>query len=93
MAAARFIPGVLKKADATARESFEDGLLEHPQYTRPRVWRGRKVPEALLSGDHERIADWRNSAARRVTRRKRPDLYSARLHSDQPVSGKPGTKN
>ena len=73
-AVARLISGVLKKADATLRESFEDGLLEHPQYTRPRVWRGRKVPEALLSGDHERIADWRRCAARRVTRRKRPDL-------------------
>ena len=92
-AVARLIPGVLKKADATAKESFEDGLLEHPHYTRPRVWRGRKVPEALLSGDHERIADWRRCAARRVTRRKRPDLYGVRLHSDQPVSAKPGTKN
>jgi tRNA (guanine37-N1)-methyltransferase len=73
-AVTRLIPGVLKKAEATARESFEDGLLEHPHYTRPRVWRGRKVPEALLSGDHERIAQWRGCAARRVTRRKRPDL-------------------
>ncbi|OGS36894.1 MAG: tRNA (guanosine(37)-N1)-methyltransferase TrmD [Elusimicrobia bacterium RIFOXYA2_FULL_69_6] len=77
-AVARLLPGVLKKADAAACESFEGGLLEAPHYTRPRVWRGRKVPEALLSGDHERIADWRRSAARRVTRSRRPDLLKTR---------------
>jgi tRNA (guanine37-N1)-methyltransferase len=77
-AVARLVPGVLKKAEATVVESFEDGLLEHPHYTRPRVWRGRKVPEALLSGDHERIAEWRLGAARRATRRKRPDLLKTR---------------
>jgi len=72
-AVARMLPGALK-SDAAQRESFEDGLLEHPQYTRPRVWRGRKVPAALLSGDHGLIAAWRRRASRRTTRKKRPDL-------------------
>jgi len=76
-AVVRLVPGVLKKEDAARQESFEDGLLEYPQYTRPQVWRGRQVPGALLSGDHERIAAWRSRAARRVTRRKRPDLLEA----------------
>jgi tRNA (guanine37-N1)-methyltransferase len=75
-AVARFLPGVLKKAEASACESFEGGLLEHPQYTRPRVWKGRKVPNVLLEGDHRRIAEWRLRAALRVTRKKRPDLQS-----------------
>jgi len=77
-AVARLLPGVLAKADAAQKESFEDGLLEHPQYTRPRVWRGRKVPEALLSGDHERIAAWRRRASRSTTRKKRPDLLKTK---------------
>ncbi|HAM36730.1 MAG TPA: tRNA (guanosine(37)-N1)-methyltransferase TrmD [Elusimicrobia bacterium] len=83
-AVTRLLPDVLKKADAAACESFESGLLDHPQYTRPRVWRGRRVPEALLSGDHERIACWRARAAQRATRKKRPDLVcSARSKSSQ----------
>ena len=73
-AVARLVPGVLKKDDAAASESFSGGLLDFPQYTRPRVWRGREVPEILFSGDHAKIAAWRRTAAKAATKRKRPDL-------------------
>ncbi|MFA6002823.1 MAG: tRNA (guanosine(37)-N1)-methyltransferase TrmD [Elusimicrobiota bacterium] len=73
-AVARLLPGVLKKPEAAVCESFHEASLDHPQYTRPRVWKGRKVPDALLSGDHERIAEWRRRASQRATRKKRPDL-------------------
>ncbi len=73
-AVARLVPGVLKKEDAAASESFAGGLLDFPQYTRPRVWRGREVPEILFSGDHAKIAEWRRTAAKAATKRKRPDL-------------------
>jgi tRNA (guanine37-N1)-methyltransferase len=75
-AAVRKMPGVLKKEDAAESESFASGLLDFPQYTRPRVWRGSEVPEILFSGDHEKIAEWRHQAARAATKRKRPDLLS-----------------
>jgi tRNA (guanine37-N1)-methyltransferase len=73
-AVARLVPGVLKKEGAAVSESFAGGLLDFPQYTRPRVWRGREVPEVLFSGDHTKIADWRRNAARKATKAKRPDL-------------------
>lgn len=73
-AVARLVPGVLKKEDAAVSESFTGGLLDFPQYTRPRVWKGREVPEVLFSGDHAKIAQWRQEAARKATKRKRPDL-------------------
>ncbi len=73
-AVARKLPGVLKKEDAAESESFVSGLLDFPQYTRPRVWRGREVPDVLFSGDHRKIAEWRRKAARAATKRKRPDL-------------------
>jgi len=73
-AVTRLIPGVLKKADATVNETFTEGLLEAPHYTRPGVWRRMKVPEALLSGNHKLISDWRRSAAKDLTARRRPDL-------------------
>lgn len=73
-AVARLVPGVLKKEDAAVSESFTDGLLDFPQYTRPRVWKGREVPEVLFSGDHAKIAQWRRDAAAKATKRKRPDL-------------------
>ncbi len=73
-AVSRRVPGVLKKQDAAESESFATGLLDFPQYTRPRVWRGREVPEILFSGDHAKIAEWRRKAARTATKRKRPDL-------------------
>jgi tRNA (guanine37-N1)-methyltransferase len=75
-AVARKLPGVLKKDDAIAQESFVSSLLDFPQYTRPRVWRGREVPEILFSGDHKKIAEWRSKAAHAATKRKRPDLMS-----------------
>ncbi|MBI2788628.1 MAG: tRNA (guanosine(37)-N1)-methyltransferase TrmD [Elusimicrobia bacterium] len=73
-AVARLVPGVLKKEDAASCESFTDGLLDFPQYTRPRVWKGREVPEVLFSGDHAKIAEWRRNAAAKATKKKRPDL-------------------
>ncbi|MEK7721812.1 MAG: tRNA (guanosine(37)-N1)-methyltransferase TrmD, partial [Elusimicrobiota bacterium] len=66
-AVARLIPGVLKKEDATVNETFAGGLLEAPHYTRPVVWRGNKVPETLLSGNHKLIAEWRSSRAQELT--------------------------
>ncbi|MDP3542912.1 MAG: tRNA (guanosine(37)-N1)-methyltransferase TrmD [Elusimicrobiota bacterium] len=73
-AVARLVPGVLKKEAAAVSESFAAGLLDFPQYTRPRVWKGREVPEVLFSGDHAKIARWRQDAARKATKKKRPDL-------------------
>ncbi|MFH1724691.1 MAG: tRNA (guanosine(37)-N1)-methyltransferase TrmD [Elusimicrobiota bacterium] len=73
-AVTRLLPGVLAKEEAAAQESFSEGLLDFPQYTRPRKWRGREVPEVLLGGDHARIAEWRRRAALGATRRKRPEL-------------------
>lgn len=69
----RLLPGVLR-AQATVEESFESGLLEYPQYTKPADWNGEKVPEVLLSGDHGRIRRWRQEEALRITRERRPDL-------------------
>ncbi len=71
---ARFIPGVLGSAESPEEESFSDGLLEYPQYTRPRELRGMAVPEVLLSGDHAKIKAWRRTEALRATKRFRPDL-------------------
>ncbi|MCH8192720.1 MAG: tRNA (guanosine(37)-N1)-methyltransferase TrmD [Planctomycetes bacterium] len=73
-AVVRLLPGALGHADSPCEESFEDGLLEFPQYTRPEVFRGMKVPEVLLSGDHAKIAAWRREQARERTLRWRPDL-------------------
>ncbi len=69
----RLLPGVLR-AEATQEESFEQGILEYPQYTKPADWNGEKVPEVLLSGNHERIRQWRREQAQRITRERRPDL-------------------
>jgi len=73
-AVTRLIPGVLKKEDATVNETFTGGLLEAPHYTRPGVWRGKQVPQALLSGNHKLIQDWRRERAEELTGRNRPDL-------------------
>jgi tRNA (guanine37-N1)-methyltransferase len=75
-AVARLIPGVVGKEESLQRESFEEGLLDHPHYTRPRTFRGLAVPEVLLSGDHEQIERWRREEAVRKTRRNRPDLLA-----------------
>lgn len=80
-AVVRLLPGTLAERDSLKHESFESGLLEYPHYTRPALWRGRAVPEVLLSGDRARIAEWRSEQARALTRGRRPDLwrrYSAR---------------
>jgi len=74
----RLIPGVMGNAASGASESFADGLLEYPQYTRPQVWEGRPIPEVLTSGDHARVAEWRRAAAERLTGERRPDLLAAR---------------
>ena len=75
-ACVRLIPGVMGKSESGAQESFESGLLEYPHYTRPREWEGRAIPDALLSGDHARIAKWRQEEALRITSERRPDLKS-----------------
>ncbi len=75
-ACVRLLPGVLGAEGSLAEESFEGGLLEYPQYTRPRDWEGHPIPEILLSGDHKRIAAWRRAEAERVTREQRPDLLT-----------------
>ena len=75
-AVARLVPGVLGNENSTAEESFTDGLLEYPQYTRPEEFRGMKVPEVLLSGDHERIKEWRQQQSLAVTQERRPDLIA-----------------
>ena len=73
-AVGRLVPGVLGCESSNREDSFEDGLLEHPHYTRPRVFEGRAVPEVLLSGDHEKIRQWRRAEAVKRTRERRPDL-------------------
>ena len=84
-AAARLVPGVLGNEESAGKESFagEGGLLEHPHYTRPPVWRGMDVPAVLLSGDHRRIERWRRRESLRATRDRRPDLFAGlRLSED-----------
>ena len=76
-ATVRLIPRVLGNQASTEEESFSEGLLEHPQYTRPAVWRGRAVPDILLSGHHGKITDWRQAQAERLTKERRTDLWRA----------------
>lgn len=73
-ACVRLIPGVMGRQESGAEESFENGLLEYPHFTRPRIWEGRAIPDVLLSGDHASIAAWRRAEAERITRERRPDL-------------------
>ncbi len=74
-ATVRLIPGVLGNQASAEDESFSSGLLEHPQYTRPADWKGRPIPEVLMSGHHGRIAEWRHEMSERLTRERRPDLW------------------
>ena len=76
-ACVRLLPGVMGAAESGEEESFSRGLLEYPHYTRPAEWQGRAVPEVLLSGDHSRIAAWRQNEAESITRARRPDLWAA----------------
>jgi tRNA (guanine37-N1)-methyltransferase len=82
-AIARLLPGVLGHAESAQNDSFSAGLLDHPHYTRPEVWRGEAVPEVLLSGDHARIARWRLKQALGATWLKRPDLLDGIAMSDE----------
>jgi tRNA (guanine37-N1)-methyltransferase len=77
-AAVRLLSGVMGAAASGAEESFADGLLEYPQYTRPQLFEGQPIPDVLLSGDHGKIAAWRRAQAERVTRERRPDLWTRR---------------
>ena len=74
----RLLPGVLGEAASLAEESFEDDLLEHPQFTRPRTFEGLDIPEVLLSGHHGEVAKWRRRQREEITRERRPDLWAAR---------------
>ena len=78
-ACVRLLPGVMGAPDSAADESFAEGLLEYPQYTRPQSWAGRPIPEVLISGDHAKVAAWRRAEAERLTRERRPDLWAAFL--------------
>ncbi len=75
-ACVRLLPGVLGASESLASESFETGLLEYPQYTKPRDWQGRAIPDILLSGDHKKIAEWRRRQAEQLTADRRPDLLA-----------------
>jgi len=77
-AVVRILPGVMGNALSGAFESFADGLLEYPHYTRPQVWEGRAIPEVLTSGDHGRVDAWRRAESERLTRERRPDLWARR---------------
>jgi tRNA (guanine37-N1)-methyltransferase len=76
-ATVRLLPGVLGNMASTEDESHSNGLLEHPQYTRPAEWRGRKIPEVLTSGNHGAVETWRREQSERLTRERRPDLWAA----------------
>lgn len=82
-ACVRLVPGVLGQPESLSEESFEDGLLEHPQYTRPRTFEGREIPDVLLSGHHAQVRKWRQAQREAVTRERRPDLWAARLAKQQ----------
>ena len=84
-ATVRLLPNVLGNAASTEEESFSNGLLEHPQYTRPAEWNGRKIPDVLMSGHHGEIAKWRRAQSERLTRERRPDLWQA--HQAKPDKG------
>ncbi len=86
-ACVRLAPGVLGNAQSTLEESFEDGLLEHPQYTRPRTFEGYDIPEVLLSGHHADIDRWKREQREKTTRERRPDLWSAHLANQQAKGG------
>jgi tRNA (guanine37-N1)-methyltransferase len=84
-ATVRLIPGVLGNQASTEEESFSDGLLEHPQYTRPAIWEGREIPPVLTSGNHAEVGKWRRAEAEALTAARRPDLWAAH-------QGRKGTK-
>ena len=77
-ACVRLLPGVMGKEASGADESFSEGLLEYPQYTRPQEFEGEPIPQVLISGDHARVAAWRRAESEALTRDRRPDLWTAR---------------
>ena len=83
-ACVRLLPGVMGKLESGTDESFSNGLLEYPQYTRPQAFEGVPIPEILTSGDHAKVARWRQAEAEAVTRARRPDLWSARASQKRP---------
>ncbi len=83
-ACVRLIPGVIGKEASRAEESFSDGLLEYPQYTRPAEFEGRAIPEVLTGGDHAKVAAWRREQAERLTRERRPDLWARYKNPSKP---------
>jgi len=82
-ACVRLLPGVLGAAESLGEESFEDGLLEDPQYTRPASWDGRDVPSVLTSGHHANVKAWRRAQAEKITAERRPDLWAKRQAQTQ----------
>ncbi len=82
-AVVRLLPGVLGNADSASEESFENFLLEYPQYTKPQLWQGRAVPAVLLSGHHQNIKNWRLAQSKQVTEARRPDLWKKYLDSEK----------
>jgi tRNA (guanine37-N1)-methyltransferase len=84
-ATVRLIPRVLGNAESAEEESFSHGLLEHPQYTRPTDWQGRRIPDILLSGHHAKIAEWRTEQSKDLTKKRRPDLWRAYQDDTDPI--------
>ncbi len=82
-AIARLVPGVLHNGESAVTESFDNGLLEYPQYSRPEVWHGKRVPQILLSGDHAKVDEWRMEQALLRTKARRPDLYEIYMAAQQ----------
>ncbi|MBV8826029.1 MAG: tRNA (guanosine(37)-N1)-methyltransferase TrmD [Bradyrhizobiaceae bacterium] len=86
-ACVRLLPGVMGAEASAGEESFAAGLLEYPQYTRPQVFEGRPIPQVLLSGDHAKVAAFRRAEAERLTRERRPDLWTARPAKPEKTTG------
>ena len=83
-ACVRLLPGVMGKEASGAEESFSEGLLEYPQYTRPQLFEGKSIPEILISGDHAKVAAWRRAESEALTRARRPDLWAAHMQQKPP---------
>ena len=82
-ATVRLLPDVLGNAESTVDESHSNGLLEHPQYTRPAEWMGREIPEVLTSGNHAKVAEWRKEQSETLTQHRRPDLWANKVKEDE----------
>jgi tRNA (guanine37-N1)-methyltransferase len=82
-ATVRLLPNVLGNADSTVDESHSNGLLAHPQYTRPAQWMGREIPEVLTSGNHAKVAEWRKAQSEALTQHRRPDLWKKKKQEEE----------